>query len=133
MAHTERLQSDQEDEDEMPYKTPTPVEPDEQMPALEAYDDVPERLVEDAPQPVIEIVEDREARQRALAELEQRVAQIPRAPLVEEEEEEEEDAQDAEPMGDDDMDGALEGACAFTEPVRTGLIFMFQRLECAGL
>ncbi|CAE6401941.1 unnamed protein product, partial [Rhizoctonia solani] len=108
MAHTERLQSDQEDEDEMPYKTPTPVEPDEQMPALEAYDDVPERLVEDAPQPVIEIVEDREARQRALAELEQRVAQIPRAPLVEEEEEEEEDAQDAEPMGDDDMDGALE-------------------------
>ncbi|CCO30876.1 E3 ubiquitin-protein ligase MARCH6 [Rhizoctonia solani AG-1 IB] len=78
------------------------------MPALEAYDDVPERLVEDAPQPVIEIVEDREARQRALAELEQRVAQIPRAPLVEEEEEEEEDAQDAEPMGDDDMDGALE-------------------------
>ncbi|CAE6382190.1 unnamed protein product [Rhizoctonia solani] len=105
MAYTERPALNQE---EMPYSALNPAEPDEHMPALEAYDDVPERLVEDAPQPEIEVVEDRVARQRALAELEQRVAQIPRAPPIEEDDEDEEDAQDAEPMGDDDMDGALE-------------------------
>ncbi|KAF8677376.1 hypothetical protein RHS04_05713 [Rhizoctonia solani] len=115
IAYTERLGMEQ-NEDDMPYRPLTPGEPDEQMPALVAYDDVPERLVEDVPQPIVEAAEDQAARQRVLAELEQRVAQIPRAPPVEEEDEE--DAQDAEPMGDDDMDGALE-AIGMRGPITT--------------
>ncbi|CAE6440306.1 unnamed protein product [Rhizoctonia solani] len=110
LGHTEQPAFADEDEDEdedeeMPDKAITPVELDEPMPALEAYHNAPERLIEVLPdQPVIE---DRAARQRVFADLEQRVAQMPRGPPIEEEEEEE-DVQDAEPMGDDDMDGALE-------------------------
>ncbi|KAG8733382.1 hypothetical protein FRC11_006727 [Ceratobasidium sp. 423] len=114
VGHTVRpAEAEDEDEDEdeeMPYRALTPVELDEPMPALEAYDNAPERLVEAPPaQPAIEIIEDRAARQRVFADLEQRVAQMPRAPPIEEDDDDgEEDVQDAEPMGDDDMDGALE-------------------------
>ncbi|CAE6447141.1 unnamed protein product [Rhizoctonia solani] len=104
LGHTEQPAFAKEDEDEeIADGAITPG--DEFMPVLEAYDDAPERLVEAPPaQPAIE---DRAARQRVFADLEQRVAQMPRGPPIEEDEDEE-DAQDAEPMGDDDMDGALE-------------------------
>ncbi|KAH7335166.1 hypothetical protein B0J17DRAFT_668903 [Rhizoctonia solani] len=107
-SHTEQPASSDDEDEEMPYRVITPLEPDEPMPPLEAYDNAPERLIEAPPaQPVIELIEDRAARQRVFADLEQRVAQLPRVP-VEDEDDGEEDAQDAEPMGDDDMDGALE-------------------------
>ncbi|CAE6474360.1 unnamed protein product [Rhizoctonia solani] len=108
-SHTEQPASSDEEDEEKPYRAITPLEPDEPMPPLEAYGDAPERLIEAPPaQPVIEFIEDRAARQRVFADLEQRVAQLPRVPIEEDEEDVEEDAQDAEPMGDDDMDGALE-------------------------
>ncbi|KAJ1306920.1 hypothetical protein OPQ81_007903 [Rhizoctonia solani] len=107
-GHTEQPTLAKEDADEETlYRVDTPVEPEEPMPLLEAYDAAPERVVEALPAPPA--IEDRAARQRVFADLEQRVAQMPRAPPIEEEEDDgEEDAQDIEPMGDDDMDGALE-------------------------
>ncbi|CUA78051.1 E3 ubiquitin-protein ligase MARCH6 [Rhizoctonia solani] len=105
LGHAEQPEFAEEDDgEEIPDQGITPLEPDEPMPALEAYDDAPERLIE-AP-PLEPVIEDRAARQRVFADLEQRVAQMPRAPPIEEDDEE--DAQDVEPMGDDDMDGALE-------------------------
>ncbi|CAE6428946.1 unnamed protein product [Rhizoctonia solani] len=106
----ENEDEDEDEDEEIPYRALTPVEPDEPMPVLEAYDNAPQRLVE-APvaQPAIEAIEDRAARQRVFADLEQRVAQMPRgAPIEEDDDDGEEDVQDVEPMGDDDMDGALE-------------------------